>query len=163
MATVSLIVAAAANNVIGVDGDLPWHISDDLKRFKALTSGHTVIMGRATWESLPFKPLPKRRNLVLTRQDTYAADGAKNGAEIFSNLEDALASCAGEEEVFIMGGGQIYAQAMEIAHKIYLTRVHESIKGDTVFPEIPERFAIESQEDILDHQPPYSFIDLVAA
>ena len=121
--SVTLILAAAENGVIGKDGAIPWHISDDLKRFKALTLGKTVVMGRKTWDSLPRKPLPERRNIVVTRQKTWQADGAETMA-----LEQAL-----EAEVFVIGGAEIYRAALPRTDRIELTEVHRAFDGDAEF------------------------------
>jgi dihydrofolate reductase len=130
---VSAVVAASDNNVIGKDGGLPWHVSSDLKLFKEITLGKPVIMGRRTWESLPRKPLPGRRNIVITRNPDYVADGA----EIVRSVDEALAVCAGEPEVSIIGGGQVYEQAMSRTDRIYLTRIHLEVDGDTLLPDLP--------------------------
>jgi dihydrofolate reductase len=130
---VSAVVAASDNNVIGKDGGLPWHVSSDLKLFKEITLGKPVIMGRRTWESLPRKPLPGRRNIVITRNPDYVAEGA----EIVRSVDEALAVCAGEPEVSIIGGGQVYEQAMSRTDRIYLTRIHLEVDGDTLLPDLP--------------------------
>lgn len=126
----SIVVAAAENGVIGDGKDLPWHLPDDFKFFKGLTTGHSIIMGRKTFESLG-KPLPKRRNIVLTRDDSWVADGA----EVFHSLGDAVKACAGEEEVFVIGGASVYIKALQLdmIDRVYLTRVHGEPTGDTVF------------------------------
>ena len=122
--TITLILARADNGVIGKDGGIPWHISDDLKRFKALTTGGTIVMGRKTWDSLPRKPLPGRRNIVVTRDDHWRADGAEN-----MGLEQAL----GLPDVFVIGGAEIYRAALARADRIELTEVHKSFDGDARF------------------------------
>lgn len=129
----SIIVAVAENYAIGKDNDLLWHISEDLKRFKRITQGRTLLMGRNTWFSLPIRPLPKRRHIVLTDENNL--DGY-NGAETASSVEEALKLCASEEEVFIIGGGSVYKQLMPFAEKMYITRVLESFEADVFFPEI---------------------------
>lgn len=129
--TVSAIVAAAENNAIGKDNQLLWHLPNDLRFFKRTTTGHTVIMGRKTYESVG-KPLPNRRNIIVTRQAGYTADGA----EVVHSLAAALESCAGEEEVFVVGGAEIYQQALPIVNRIYLTRVHAALPGDSFFPQL---------------------------
>jgi dihydrofolate reductase len=131
---VSAVVAASENNVIGKDGGLPWHVSSDLKLFKQITMGKPVIMGRRTWESLPRKPLPGRRNIVITRNRDYEAEGA----EIVGSVDEALAACQGEDEVSIIGGGQVYERAMDRTDRIYLTRIHLKVDGDTFLPDLPE-------------------------
>ena len=129
--TVTLIWAEAADRVIGVDGALPWHLPEDLRRFKELTMGSTVVMGRITWESLPVKvrPLPGRRNIVITRQASYDA----LGAEVVSSLEEAL-KLAGDEDVWVAGGASIYEQALPFADRVVRTRVQLQADGDTRAP-----------------------------
>lgn len=128
---ISLIVAASSNNVIGVQGELPWKISDDLKRFKALTLGKPIIMGRLTWESLG-RPLPGRQNIVITRSSDFVADGC----DVVSSPARALQLAGDVDEVMIIGGGQIYELFLPKAGRIYLTRVNADIEGDTFFPEL---------------------------
>lgn len=128
----TIIVAAAENDAIGKDNKLIWHLSDDLKRFKTLTNGHHIIMGRKTFESFP-KPLPNRTHVVISRQTEYKAP---DGVIIVNNLEDAIDASKSDAQPFIIGGGQIYKQAMKIADKIELTRVHESFEADAFFPEV---------------------------
>lgn len=146
----SIIVAAAENGVIGLDNDMPWRLSTDLKRFKALTLGKPVIMGRRTFESIG-RPLPGRPNIVLTRDREFRADGACT----VGSLDDAialgqrLAAEAGVDEVCVIGGGKIYAQALPLADRIHLTRVLAEIDGDTHFPEIdPQLWNAVSQEEV---------------
>ena len=128
---ISLIVAVAQNGIIGTGGTMPWHITEDFRHFKEVTLGHSVIMGRKTYESIG-RPLPRRRNIVITRNTDLKIEGC----EMAPSLEGALAMCDGEEEVFIIGGGQIYHQAMPLAHKLYITHVGVDVEGDTRFPEI---------------------------
>lgn len=128
----TIIVAAAENNAIGKNNKLIWHLSDDLKHFKSLTSGHHIIMGRKTFESFP-KPLPNRTHVVITRQAGYKAP---QGVILVSSLEDAIDATKNDAQPFIIGGGQIYKQALSIANKIELTRVHHNFEADTYFPEI---------------------------
>ncbi|WP_323788441.1 dihydrofolate reductase [Psychroserpens sp.] len=129
----TIIVAAGENNAIGKDNDLIWHLSDDLKRFKLLTNGHHIIMGRKTFESFP-KPLPNRIHIVITRQKDYKAP---DGVIIVNNLEDAIDAAKNDNQPFIIGGGEIYKQSMDLAYKIELTRVHSNFENaDTYFPEI---------------------------
>jgi dihydrofolate reductase len=129
-----IIAAVARNRVIGKDNRLLWNIPEDMAHFKALTSGHTVIMGRKTWESLPprFRPLPGRRNIVISRQADYAAPGA----ELVDSLENALNMSSTEATVFIIGGEQIYRQAMTVADRLEITEVDLEPEGDAWFPEI---------------------------
>lgn len=129
---ISIIVAIAEKGVIGGGNELLWHIPDDLKRFKRITSGHSVIMGRKTFESIG-KPLPNRRNIVITRNPEFRAEGI----EVANSLNVALGLTKTEDEVFIIGGGEIYRQALPMATKLYITRVHANFEGDTYFPEIP--------------------------
>jgi dihydrofolate reductase len=128
---ISIIVAIAENNVIGDNNQLIWHIPDDLKRFKSLTMGHHIVMGRKTWESIG-RPLPGRKSIVVSRNPNYLA----NGAIVVSSLEEAFAKTKSDNEVFIIGGAEIYKQALALANKLYLTLVHRSFKGDVSFPEI---------------------------
>jgi len=125
-----MIVAASGNNVIGKDNDMLWRLPDDFKRFKALTTGHPIVMGRKTFESLP-GILPNRTHVIVTRNQDYKVDGC----EVESSLVEALVTRT-EDDVFIIGGGEIYKQGMELADKIELTRVHANFEGDTHFPEI---------------------------
>ncbi|MBP5211107.1 MAG: dihydrofolate reductase [Bacteroidales bacterium] len=127
---INIIVAISDNYAIGRSGDMPWHLSGDLKFFKAKTTGHTVVMGRKTWVSIGAKPLPNRRNIVITR----SADFEAPGAEIRSSLEDALKENSGQE-IFVIGGGQIYAQAIDLADRLYITHIHTQVDdADTFFP-----------------------------
>ncbi|RKE91921.1 dihydrofolate reductase [Ichthyenterobacterium magnum] len=129
----TIIVAAGENNAIGKDNDLIWHLSDDLKRFKSLTNGHHIIMGRKTFESFP-KPLPNRTHIVITRQDNYKVP---DGVIVVNNIEDALDAARHDKQPFIIGGGEIYKQSMNLTDKLEITRVHHSFEGaDTFFPEI---------------------------
>ena len=127
---VYLVAAVAANGVIGGNGTLPWHLPEDLKHFKALTLGHPVIMGRKTWVSLG-KPLPGRENIVVTRSPGFEAPGAS----IASSLDAALALCAGEPVVFVIGGGELYAAALPIADGLVLTEIQRDFAGDVRFPD----------------------------
>ncbi len=135
MAEIVIIAAVANNRVIGKDNTLIWNIPEDMAHFKALTGGQTVIMGRKTWESLPprFRPLPGRRNIVISRQADFAAPGA----ELAGSLEQALQFAADAETAFIIGGEQIYRQAMETADRLEITEVDLEPEGDAWFPEIP--------------------------
>lgn len=126
---ISIIVAVAANGVIGNNNSLLWHISEDLRNFKRITSGHPVVMGRKTFKSLG-RPLPNRTNVVVSRTVTEI-----EGCRVAASLDEAIAMFPEDEEVFIIGGAQIYAQALDAADKIYLTRVEHDYEGDTSFPE----------------------------
>jgi dihydrofolate reductase len=132
---VSFVVAADENNLIGKDNQLPWHLPADLKFFKNLTTGHCIIMGRKTFESLG-RLLPNRTHVVITRQSDYKHEGVI----AVNTIEDAIQSCTakGEEEVFIIGGAEIFKQAMGKADRLYLTRIHHKFEGDTWLPEFKE-------------------------
>ncbi len=123
----SLILAMAENRVIGRDGALPWRLPADLKHFKTLTLDHTIVMGRKTWESIG-RPLPRRRSIVLTRDPAYHA----KGAEMASSLDQALGLAAGDDEVFVIGGAAVFAEALPRAGRVYLTRVHAELEGDVM-------------------------------
>ena len=140
---ISVIVAAATNNVIGRDGGLPWHLTEDLKRFKRLTTGKPIIMGRLTYLSIG-KPLPDRRNIVVSSRDDLEIEGC----EVAATPADALKLTADAEEVMVIGGGRIYQQMLPMADRIYLTLVDALPDGDTLFPEISnEEWQIVDQED----------------
>lgn len=127
---ISIIAAVAANGVIGSGNALPWQLPEDLKRFKALTLGHPVVMGRKTFESIG-RPLPGRRNIIVSRNAVFSADGCETAA----SLDAALASCAETtDEVFVIGGAQIYAEAMPLADRLYLTEIRMDFPGDAHFP-----------------------------
>ncbi len=128
---VSIIVAIAQNGTIGDKNSLLWHIKEDMRFFRTITSGHAVVMGRKTFESLGSKPLPKRKNIVITR-----ADRSFEGAFTAHSLEEAIAMAEGDEEIFIIGGAQIYAEALSVADRMYITRVERDYEGDTSFPTI---------------------------
>lgn len=125
----SVICAVAANGVIGAHNQLPWRLPADLTRFKALTMGHHIVMGRKTYESLG-RPLPGRVNVIVTRQPGYRAEGCVTAG----SLDDALAHCRGDEEVFVIGGATLFTDALGRADRIYLTRLHHDFPGDTVMP-----------------------------
>ncbi|WP_434513662.1 dihydrofolate reductase [Dechloromonas sp. ARDL1] len=147
MTEVVVIAAVARNRVIGKDNTLIWNIPEDMAHFKTLTAGHVVIMGRKTWESLPprFRPLPGRRNIVISRQADYSAPGA----EVASSLQQALAIASNAEQAFIIGGEQIYRQAMDAAQRLEITRVDLAPEGDAWFPEIPAADWLEQRKDDL--------------
>ncbi len=130
---VVIIVAMAKNRVIGKDNKLPWHLSEDLRRFKALTMGHPIVMGRKTFESIG-RPLPGRRNIVVSRNPKLSIDGA----EIAASLEDAIGRCAGAQAVFVIGGEQIYRQALPLTDRIELTEVDCLPEGDALFPPLDD-------------------------
>lgn len=153
---VSLVVAMAENNVIGKDGGLPWHIPADLKYFKAVTMGKPIVMGRRTYESIG-RPLPGRLNIVVTRDPSRRWDGVEAVQSLPKALERAAAD--GADEIMIIGGGDLYRAALPLAHRIYLTRVHEAVEGDTVFPDLDpaewREHSCERKDDI--HRVPVSF------
>ena len=153
---ITLIAAVAENNALGKDNKLLWHLPDDFKRFKNVTSGHYIIMGRKTFESFP-KPLPNRTHIIITRQKNYTFPDCI----IASNLENALELAPKNEAVFIIGGGEIYKQSIDIADKIELTRVHSSFEADTFFTEIdPEKWKLileESHKKDEKHKYDYTF------
>lgn len=129
---ISIIVAIAENRAIGKNNDLLWHIPADLKRFKSITSGHPVIMGKRTWESLPLRPLPNRRNIVITDIPEEQIEGC----EMAYSIDEAVAKCKSEEENFIIGGSSVYRQFLPYASRLYLTLVKKSFDADVFFPEI---------------------------
>ena len=134
---ITLIAAAAENNALGKNNEMIWHLPDDFKRFKKLTSGHFIIMGRKTYESLD-GPLPNRTHIIITRQENYAEKVDANCCIVVDNIEDAIAKSASEGETFVIGGGEIYKLALPLADKIELTRVHGTFEADAYFPEIDE-------------------------
>ena len=154
--TVSIIVAISENHVIGRQGNMPWRLPDDLKRFKALTTGHAVIMGRKTFDSIG-RPLPNRINIVITRDRNCTIDGVI----IAHSLDEAFQQAAGNDEIFIIGGGEIYQQAIPLADRLYVTLVHTTVEGDTFFPAFDEdqwRLASDEHHDADDrHAHAFSF------
>lgn len=154
----SIIAAISTNRVIGRDNKIPWHISEDLRRFKALTIGHPIIMGRKTFESIG-KPLPKRANIVITRDKDYSAPGI----DVAHSIEEAIEAAKtkeGSEEIFIIGGGQIYSQSIHLADKLYLTVVDQEIKGDVFFPGYFEFKKVIFEQSVEENGLAYNFIDL---
>lgn len=156
---ISLIAAAAKNLTIGKDGDLPWRLPDDMKYFMEKTINHPVVMGRKSYEALPpkYRPLPNRTNIVVTRQEGYQA----SGAVVFGSLKAALdyAKTIEHEEVFVTGGGEIYAQSLEPAHRIYLTEVDAEVEGDAHFPEFDKGRWKETQREhhVADERHSFAF------
>lgn len=155
----TLIAAAGEDNSIGKDNDLIWHLSNDLKRFKSLTNGHNIIMGRKTFESFP-KPLPNRTHIVITRNENY---NTPEGIIVVNSLDDAIASIKNDSQPFIIGGGEIYKQAIEVVDKIELTRVHQTFaEADTFFPDLDESIWKEVSRITHDaddkHEYAFSFI-----
>ena len=148
----SLIVAVAKNGVIGANNQLLWHISEDLKRFKAITTGCPIIMGRKTFESLG-RALPNRHNIVITRNGQFTLP---EGVTRASSLGDAIEKAQSEREIFIIGGGQIYNQSIELVDKMYITEVDQTPEGDTVFPEIDTKIW---RETLREEHDGYNFIN----
>lgn len=155
---ITLVLAMAENGVIGKDGAIPWRIADDMKRFKALTLGKPVVMGRKTWDSLPKKPLPGRVNIVVTRQADWAAEGAVRA----STFGDALTEAGDGAELMVIGGGEIYREALPRADRIELTKVHRAFDGDALFDFDKSGWREIARED---HTTPdglaYSYVTLV--
>lgn len=159
----SIIVAIASNNAIGKDNSLLWHISEDLKRFKEITSGHKILMGRKTFESLP-GILPNREHIILTRDRNFNLDSDK--VTVINNIEDAIKFYKNsDEEVFIIGGGEIYKQFLKYANKLYLTKVNKDFDADTFFPQInlDEWEVIHNSETKVDEKSGlnFEFIDFL--
>lgn len=157
--TLSLIVAMATNRVIGVNQQIPWHLSADLKKFKKITLGNPILMGRKTYESIG-RPLPGRKNIIISRNLDYQ----QQGCEVFNNLTTAIASCANSQELFIIGGARFYESTLAQADVIYLTEIHQIFDGDTYFPKInPDEWREVKREDIDDDTQvsfTYSFVKL---
>ncbi|WP_300569759.1 dihydrofolate reductase [Flavobacterium sp.] len=140
---ITLIAAAGENNELGKDNDLLWHLPNDFKRFKTLTSGHYIIMGRKTFESFP-KPLPNRTHIIITRNKNY---DVPEGCFVVNSIEKALDICPKNETIYIIGGGEIYKQSIDLADCIELTRVHSTFEADAYFPEIDaKKWALETSE-----------------
>ena len=141
---IKLIYARAANGVIGKDGQMPWHLPEDLAHFKQLTSGYPVIMGRKTWDSLPerFRPLPGRRNVVITRNKNWN----ENGVQRASSLREALQICESSAVVWVIGGAQIYAQALPLAHAVEVTEIEGDYEGDAFAPELADDWREATRE-----------------
>jgi len=140
---VSLIVAMAKNRVIGVNNTLPWHLPADLKHFKSLTMGHHIVMGRRTYESIG-KPLPGRTSVVVTRNAGYSAPGVI----AVNSLEAAISACGDDNEIFVIGGAELYLQAITLADRIYLTEIGANIRGDVYFPEFKRDEWLETSREI---------------
>ncbi|MBN2174535.1 MAG: dihydrofolate reductase [Bacteroidales bacterium] len=153
---ISIIVAVAKNNAIGKDNKLLWHLSEDLKRFKKLTTGHTIVMGKNTYYSLPNRPLPNRRHIILTDIPGEQIDGCI----MAYSIEDAISKMDRDEENFIIGGASIYRQFLSYANKLYITWVHHEFEADTFFPELDKaEWKIMSKEDFPnpDEKNPYPY------
>lgn len=156
----NLIYARARNGVIGKDNQMPWHLPEDLAHFKRVTMGQSVIMGRKTWESIPakFRPLPGRENIVLTRQTQWSA----HGAQVASSLQQALQICASHEQVWVMGGAEIYAQALPLASKIVVTEIDAEFEGDAYAPVLHSSWKeIDRVESVSENGLAYAFVTLV--
>ena len=157
---IAIIAAIDKNNALGFQNRLLFYLPDDLKRFKALTTGHTVVMGRKTFDSLPKGALPNRRNIVLSRSTRLELPGA----EVYASLEEALLHCADDEQVFIMGGASVYKQAMPLADRLYMTEIDaEAAEADVYFPAIDHELWHETKRDVrrADDRHPcnYAFVD----
>ena len=152
----SLIVSMSENHVSGKDGKLPWHLSDDLKRFKAITMGHPIIMGRKTYESIG-RVLPGRKNIILTRSSDYEAAGA----HVCRTIQETLDCCDGQD-AFVIGGESIYELFLDRADRIYLTRVHQKFEGDAFFPTWDEERFKEIEREVVNDSQPHTFLVLEA-
>ena len=156
---ISLIVAMASNRAIGLNNQMPWHLSADLKKFKQITMGSPILMGRKTYESIG-RPLPGRTNIIISRNPSYQQDNCL----VFDNVEKALANCHKYDEIFIIGGASFYEVMLAKADMLYLTQIHKTFDADTFFPEInPQEWKEVARDDITDDQSvdfSYSFIKL---
>ncbi|MCB9072839.1 MAG: dihydrofolate reductase [Bdellovibrionaceae bacterium] len=148
------VAALSENRAIGIDGDLPWKISADLKHFKSLTVNKCIIMGRKTFESLP-SALPKRTNVVITRDTNYQAPGA----HVFTSIEQAIDFCQNEssDDIMIVGGAEIYKQTLDRAARLYLTIIHTNVKGDAFYPEFENQFTLVDKKDAEENGFHFSF------
>jgi len=154
---ISIIVAVSDDWGIGKDNDLLWHLPEDMKRFKKLTTGNTIIMGKRTWESLPKRPLPNRKNVVITDNPGENFEGA---VSVYS-IDEAIATCRDDDEIFIIGGGSIYRQFMPLADRLYITHVHKKTEADVFFPKIDKRIwkVVEKEEfKPEDEGIPYTYV-----
>lgn len=165
MEKISLIAALGRNRAIGKDNELIWQIPDDLKRFKALTDGHPVIMGRKTWESIPekYRPLPNRTNIVITTDSNYSAPGAVL-AQSFPEALSLARDASGSEEIFAIGGQRVYECALPFASRLYLTLIDDEKEGDAFFPAYEDQFANEAAREEREHDGlRYAWVDLERA
>ena len=152
---ISIIVAISEDYGIGLGNDLLWYIPNDLKYFKKVTLGKPVIMGKRTWESLPRRPLPGRRNIVITD----VRDEKLEGAETVYSIDEAVSMCGAGEEAVIIGGGSVYRQFMPLADKLYITKVFKKTEADVFFPEIKsDEWRLVSEEQHLSEEPPHSYL-----
>jgi dihydrofolate reductase len=148
---IKIIVAISKNRVIGDSNKLIWHLPADLKRFKEVTGGHPIVMGRKTYESIG-RPLPNRRNIIITKDEEFEVEGC----EVVNSIEEALLLT--NSDCFIIGGGEIYKQSLHLAEKIYMTQVDEEFDGDTTFPELPASWYVSNKEDFeSDEKNPYNY------
>ncbi len=156
---ISIIVAVSENWGIGKNNDLLWHLPEDLKRFKRLTSGKSVIMGKKTWESLPRRPLPNRKNIVITDKPTEIIEGSVTAYSI----ADAIEKCRDDGETFIIGGGSVYRQFMQFADRLYITHVHQIAEADIYFPEIDLKIwkVIEKEETLTSGPEGISYTNII--
>lgn len=156
MQTITMIAAVGENNALGKDNNLLWHLPDDFKRFKQLTTGHTIIMGRKTFESFP-KPLPNRTHVIITRDRNYNVE--YDACIVVHSFEEAIKLTEGDANPFIIGGGEIYKQGEEFADKLEITRIHENFEADTFFPEVDENIwkLIGSEYHPKDERHKYDF------
>ncbi len=155
---IAIIVAMASNRTIGIGNTLPWRIPEDLKHFKALTMGHHMIMGRKTFESIG-KPLPGRTTVVVSRDRNLKIDGCI----VVHSLQEAIAACANDEEIFVVGGADIYAQALGLADTLYVTEIQQDIAGDVWFPEFDKSKWLETSREMRRQETPqlldYHFVE----
>lgn len=157
----AIAAIGATTNVLGKDNDLVWEIPEDLERFRNFTRNHPIIMGRKTWESLPAerRPLPKRTNIVVTRQADYDAPGAVVVSSVEAAVE-AAKNAPGAEEIYIIGGSGIFKDAFPYTDRLYLTLVHDEAEGDVHFPDYSEFTKVVERTEHLDHTPPYTYLTL---
>lgn len=157
---ISLIAAIGRNRELGKNGKMPWHISEDFKRFKAITSGHPIIMGRKTWESLPTKPLPNRFNIILSRSGSRTYPNVIFSTDLREALDFVKKEFPDEKEIFIIGGGQIFEQAISLADKLYLTVIDENFDADTFFPDYSQFKKVVFKKEGEQGTYKYKFLDL---
>ncbi|MDD4904888.1 MAG: type 3 dihydrofolate reductase [Methylobacter tundripaludum] len=149
---ISLIVAMASNRAIGLNNQMPWHLSADLKKFKKITMGAPILMGRKTYESIG-RPLPGRTNIIISRNPSYSQPGCL----VFNDIDKALASCGDSDEIFVIGGSDFYKSMLPVADTLYLTQIHQDFPGDTFFPEIDADQWTEVEREDIDDDPDVSF------
>ncbi len=156
---ISIIVAMASNRVIGLNNQLPWHLSADLKKFKQITMGSPILMGRKTYESIG-RPLPGRRNLIISRNPNYL----QPGCQVFTDIDQAITSCQSEDEIFVIGGASFYQAMLPKADTLYITEIKQCFEGDTFFPEINSEDWLEIERQDINNDPSvefnYSFVKL---